>query len=318
MDRVELLYREILSSFTDRNFLSSTGISRSKMQERSSDLRDLADLILTHSDNNGRIHAADVLHAGTVCLEEMSLFPQEGWAHHCYFYIRGIIFPHLGLPEGSSEYNRGRITALTLLRAVFTYERSVCRFDPELDIPLLTDSELQSEDCAPEYSRMRRLTRSNFIYEFMRLGTEVTPFNTLGHIAGVHYVATYMAKQLRDAGMLVDVALTSGAAASHDIGKYGCRKSEERRVPYLHYYYTDYCLTENDMPRIAHIAANHSTWDLEFENLSAESLLLIYADFRVKSTRDSDGREVIHFYTLDEAFDVILSKLDNEIGRAHV
>lgn len=311
MDRVELLYREILSSFTDRNFLSSTGISRSKMQERSSDLRDLADLILTHSDNNGRIHAADVLHAGTVCLEEMSLFPQEGWAHHCYFYIRGIIFPHLGLPEGSSEYTRGRITALTLLRAVFTYERSVCRFDPELDIPLLTDSELQSEDCAPEYSRMRRLTRSNFIYEFMRLGTEVTPFNTLGHIAGVHYVATYMAKQLRDAGMLVDVALTSGAAASHDIGKYGCRKSEERRVPYLHYYYTDYCLTENDMPRIAHIAANHSTWDLEFENLSAESLLLIYADFRVKSTRDSDGREVIHFYTLDEAFDVILSKLDN-------
>ncbi|MBR7088538.1 MAG: hypothetical protein IKI38_04200, partial [Mogibacterium sp.] len=47
------------------------------------------------------------------------------------------------------------------------------------------------------------------------------------------------------------------------------------------------------------------------ENLSAESLLLIYADFRVKSTRDEEKREIIHFYTLDEAFEVILSKLDN-------
>ncbi len=58
------------------------------------------------------------------------------------------------------------------------------------------------------------------------------------------------------------------------------------------------------MPMIAHIASNHSTWDLELENLSVESLLLIYADFRVKSSREN-GEETIHFYTLAEAFDVI-------------
>mgnify|MGYP007004137405 CR=1 FL=1 len=55
---------------------------------------------------------------------------------------------------------------------------------------------------------------------------------------------------------------------------------------------------------MGHIAANHSVWDLELENLSVESLLLIYADFRVKSYRDEKGREIIHFYTLREAFDV--------------
>lgn len=60
-----------------------------------------------------------------------------------------------------------------------------------------------------------------------------------------------------------------------------------------------------------HIAANHSTWDLELENLSVESLLLIYADFRVKSTRNEDNEELIRFYSLDEAFEVISSKLDN-------
>ena len=62
---------------------------------------------------------------------------------------------------------------------------------------------------------------------------------------------------------------------------------------------------------IGHIAANHSTWDLELDNLSAESLLLIYADFRVKSSRDAAGQEVVHFYSLAESFDVILNKLDN-------
>ena len=39
--------------------------------------------------------------------------------------------------------------------------------------------------------------------------------------------------------------------------------------------------------------------------------MLIYADFRVKSSRNSDGAEVVHFYTLDDAFQVILDKLDN-------
>ena len=248
MDRGELLYREILSALTDRAYLSSCGISRSRVQERSSDLRYLSDMILSYSDQNGRISAGNILKAGAVCLEEMSLIPQEGWALHCYMHVRGTIFPHLGLPDDSEEFRTGRITALTLLRAVFTYERKACRFDPTLDMTLLSDSEAQSEGCASEYIRMHRLVRSNFIYEFMRLGTEVTPFNTLGHISGVHYVATYMARQLRDAGIPVDVALASAAAASHDIGKYGCRKSEERRVPYLHYYYTDYCMTENGMP----------------------------------------------------------------------
>ena len=112
----------------------------------------------------------------------------------------------------------------------------------------------------------------------------------------------------------MDVALIAGAAALHDMGKYGCKKDEEKRVPYLHYYYTDVFCEREGVPQMGHIAANHSVWDLELENLSVESLLLIYADFRVKSYRDEKGREIIHFYTLREAFDVILSKLDDVDG----
>ena len=311
MNRKESLLKEIIASFTDRSFLQTAHISRSEVLRRRDVFEELAEVILSFSDSDGRIRSVDILDSSSRLLDEMKGIPPEGWANHCYRYILHRIFYHLDGPADAETYAEGRLSALAVLRAVFSYERKACPFDPLLDFPLISEAEVQTNGFTPEYIRMRRLAHANYIYEFMRIGSETTPFNTLGHIAGVHYVALYMARQLHDAGIPVDVALVSGAAASHDIGKYGCRKSEERRVPYLHYYYTDFCMTRNGMPEIAHIAANHSTWDLELENLSVESLLLIYADFRVKSTRDSSGREIIHFYTLAEAFDVILSKLDN-------
>ena len=117
------------------------------------------------------------------------------------------------------------------------------------------------------------------------------------------------ARGLREAGLDVDLALISGAAAAHDLGKFGCRPGE--RVPYLHYYYTDQWLLARRMEGISHIASNHSVWDLELESLSVESLLLIYADFRSKQDRDDQGREITVLYPLDASFQVILSKLDN-------
>ena len=81
------------------------------------------------------------------------------------------------------------------------------------------------------------------------------------------------------------------------------------RIPYLHYYYTWKWLEERNMPDIAHIAANHSTWDLEFENLPIESLILIYADFRVRAERGEDGREITIVSPLTESRDRIFVKL---------
>ena len=143
----------------------------------------------------------------------------------------------------------------------------------------------------------------------MRLGLEATPFRTLEHIAGVHHVAVSVARDLKRAGVPMDLALVSGSAAGHDIGKFGCRPGE--RVPYLHYYYTDQWFTRRHIQDIGYVAANHSVWDLELDYLSAESLALIYADFRVKQDRGPDGREITRISTLAEAFDVILAKLDN-------
>ena len=235
--------------------------------------------------------------------------PEKGWGPFCYQYICHLMFPAGGFAPEADRYRGGAMFYLTVLQILLDRERAALPFDPMLDFHFLTEAEYQGCDKAREYRRFLRAWREEFLYELMRLGMEYTPFKTLSHIAGVHYIAMTAARGLAQAGVEVDLALISGAAAAHDVGKFGCRPGE--RVPYLHYYYTDQWLLERNMEGISHIASNHSTWDLELESLSVESLLLIYADFRSKSERDKDGKEVVVLYPLDESFQVILSKLDN-------
>lgn len=235
--------------------------------------------------------------------------PEKGWGPFCYQYVCRLMFPDNGFAPEAPRCGSGAVFYLTVLQTLLDWEREALPFDPMLDFQFLTEEEYENCDKAREYRRFLAAWRSEFLYELMRLGMEFTPFKTLSHISGVHYIAMTAARGLAKAGVGVDLSLISGAAAAHDLGKFGCRPGE--RVPYLHYYYTDQWLLERKMEDISHIASNHSTWDLELESLSAESLLLIYADFRSKSERDKNGNEVVILYPLDESFQVILSKLDN-------
>ena len=256
-----------------------------------------------------RLECGEVLEVCTPILPKLSPVPEEGWLAFCYRYVRSILYPEGNFAPDAAEYEDGARFYLTVLQVLLDQERAVMPFDPLVDFQFLTPQEYESCDCGREYERFLRHFRTEYVYELMRLGQEVTPFRTLGHIAGVHYIAMTAARGLQAAGVDIDLALISGAAAAHDIGKYGCRPGE--RVPYLHYYYTDQWLLERNMGNISHIAANHSTWDLELESLSVESLCLIYADFRSKQDRDEKGQEITVLYPLDQSFQVILSKLDN-------
>ena len=284
-------------------------------------LAPLSEELAHTADEDGRFYAPAVADCLAKYLDVFAAVPEGGWLSYCYYSILARLFPEntaawdepamTVVLADAPPYRIGRILLLQILRGLYLYERYTLPFDPTKDMMLLSRDEIRANGFIPEYLHMKELIRDNYIYEFMRIGIDITPFNTLGHIGGVHYVAMYMARQLRQCDVPVDLGLISGAAACHDIGKYGCRKQEERRVPYLHYFYTGLCCNRFELPAIGHIAANHSVWDLELENLSAESLLLIYADFRVKSSRDEQSREIVHFYTLSQAFDVILGKLDN-------
>lgn len=260
--------------------------------------------------SGARLRCADVL---ALCRPELEVLcpgePSEGWLAYAYDYARRLLYPE---KTDAEPFAPGAVFLLSVLQVLFAAEAELLPHDPAWTFDFLTDDELAGSPCASSYQRFLRLWRREFVYELMRLGLEVTPYRTLEHIAGVHHIAVTAARALRKSGVAVDVALVSGAAAGHDLGKFGCRPGE--RVPYLHYFYTDQWFRRRRMTDIGHVAANHSVWDLEPDYLSVEALLLIYADFRVKQLHDAQGREITRISTLAQAFQVILDKLDDVDG----
>ena len=67
-------------------------------------------------------------------------------------------------------------------------------------------------------------------------------------------------------------------------------------------------------PAPGHIATNHSLWALESVRLPVETLLLIYADFRVKEAPGPDGGCGMRIISLHESFKTIRDKLPLFIG----
>ena len=256
-----------------------------------------------------RISCADVLELAAPRLAELSPQPEEGWLAFTYDFARDLMFPQDSFRPRADRHGAGAVFLLALLQVLLDAEAALAPPDPLRRMALLGEEELESSLYRDSYRIFLRSYRREFVYEMMRLGIEVTPYRTLEHIAGVHHVALTVARAMKRSGVPVDLALVSAAAAGHDFGKFGCRQGE--RVPYLHYFYTDRWFSRRHISDLGYVAANHSVWDLELDYLSAESLALIYADFRVKQNRGPDGREITRISTLREAFDVILAKLDN-------
>ncbi|MCI8512615.1 MAG: cytidyltransferase-related domain protein [Lachnospiraceae bacterium] len=302
------LATKLLAGLFDRDFLKSSGLSRRTMQGLFD--RERWETVLEEIfPVQKRFTCAEILELCRPELSRLSPEPEEGWLSFTYTFSTHILYPDQEFSGQAAPFAAGALLFLKILQFFFDEERKVLPFDPFDDFAFLTEEEYKSFDRADEYAHFVEKFRKQYIYEMMRLNREATPFETLGHIAGVHHVAMTVARGLYRAGVPIDLALASGAAAGHDLGKFGCKPNE--RVPYLHYYYTHQWFFAYHMDSIGHIAANHSTWDLELDNISVESLVLIYADFRVKQMRDEKGREITKIYSLKDSFDVILSKLDN-------
>ncbi len=180
-------------------------------------------------------------------------------------------------------------------------------FLAKFPLRFLSEKELKALESSREYRLFYHAFSTEKIYYLLKLDRDLHGYSTLEHVLGVHHLAMKIARDLRKAGFPVDLGLLSGAAAGHDLGKYGVKKEELPRIAYYHYYYSDLWFERRGMEQIRNIAVNHSTWDLEPESLSMESLLLIYSDFRVKN--DASGS--MRFYSLEESFRVILDKLDD-------
>lgn len=255
-----------------------------------------------------RLTCQQILTFSRPLLNDIATEPKEGWLAYTYRVAIELLYP-ASVQSHTVAQHDGAICFLAILQILFDEERLDLPFDPRFDFAFCTEEELKDTMLQEDYRQFLLRFREEYVYELMRLGREVTPYSTLEHIAGVHYVAMTVARTFAGAGGQIDLPLISGAAAGHDIGKFGCKDGE--RVPYLHYYYTDQWFSRRGLSSIGHIAANHSVWDLELENLSSESLTLVYADFRVKQRRSPEGRESTVIYSLTDSFHIILEKLDN-------
>ncbi len=237
---------------------------------------------------------------------------KEQWLKQIYHFCQ-----YLSFPETRSEFNTVSLTMKKMfILFLLTYRQILIlsrqfetdSFVGKYPLSFLSVKEIRGLEQGEEYQRFLDAFYQLFVYEMMALSSEIYQYNTLDHVCGVHSLALSIARQLQKQGLSLNLDIISGSAAGHDIGKYGCRTSEERRVPYLHYYYTDLWFQRLHIPYIGHIAVNHSVWDLELENLSVESLILIYSDFRVKNKENTSQMNI---YSLQESFQVILKKLDN-------
>ena len=306
---IAALWQRLWDNFTQLPYFKAAQISKKSLQT-----------LLLENNFRGRLvgllpdEQYDCMEVLDICRPIMAKLcqePQGGWLPCLYDQLVERLYPSNPPQEQPVWFVRGGLFYLMVLRTFLQQEMLSGPFDPMTHFRYATPEEGEKSPTAQQYTVFLQRMDEYFVPELMRIGRAIKPFDLLGHVSGVHHIAMHMARQIVRLGVPVDIPLVSAAAASHDIGKYGCKGSEQQRIPYLHYYYTEEWLKRYDLESIAHIAANHSTWDLELENLPVESLLLIYADFRVKSQRRERLREQVLFYTLKESYDIILSKLDN-------
>ena len=304
------LYGRLLDMLTQHPDFRAAQFSKKTLRELMKDcgFRTRINLLLSKEEYDSR----DIL---TLCVPVMGrLCPEDFPGDWLLFIYQTLIkkhFPTEDVAVLSTERQRASMFYLGVYRLLLEHEKNEKPFAPDTHFQFATEEEYKGSPVQQQYAEFIRVAERSFFIELMRIGRDTMPFDMLGHVAGVHHVAMRMARQLKEKGVAVDIPLISAAAATHDIGKYGCKGEEQKRIPYLHYYYTEQWLKRYGLNAIAHVAANHSTWDLELENLPVESLLLIYADFRVKSVRIPNAREQMQFLTLSESYAVILSMLDN-------
>ena len=246
---IRQIYKELREEMTSAEFLSASGLQKETVEMVLN--REYWEVqIASLFPIKDRFTCRQLFE---ICRATMFLLgrePEEGWMSFTYKYACRILYPEKEFMEQYSQYRAGALYYLNVLRFFFDKEREALPFEPLKDFSFLSEEEYRQSENAEEYRRFLKYWHQEYIYEMMRLNSEVTKFKTLEHISGVHYVAMTIARGLHAAGSPVDLALVSGAAASHDLGKFGCKPNE--KVPFMHYYYTALWSESHNLSYIGH------------------------------------------------------------------
>ena len=215
----ELLYTQMAEAMRAPSFLKKLGMNRADAARLFGDA-DWHRLLEALVPITTRLTCGQVLAAFRPLLDRIAPEPKEGWLRYAYQVSTALLYPAADHGHTSVQWD-GALCFLQFLQVLFDAERQTLPFDPWLDFDFCTEEELADSAVAEEYRQFLHRFRQEHIYELLRLGREVTPFRTLEHIAGVHHVAMTVSRAFRAGGGLIDLALISGAAAGHDLGKFG-------------------------------------------------------------------------------------------------
>ena len=305
------IQKNLINTFRDKTFLERALLKEEDLLPFIESTAFIVELSILYEKENRTCQ--DILNlCKLVFIKIFEDEPEQGWLNCAYQYTLNKSFPHLNIIT-KKQYDTSIIVFLKFLKTILEADRLGQKGDSKkslLILDLLSDEEVKNLYNPMEYQSFLIAFNNLYVCEMMRLHQEITNHNIFDHICAVHFVAVNIARQLSKSGIPVDLGRVSGAAVGHDIGKFACTGEEIKRIPYLHYYYTDLWFKNNNIPHIGHVAINHSTWDLELENLPLESLILIYADFRAKN-ENSKGQKEMKIYPLAKAFDIVLEKLDD-------
>jgi len=146
----------------------------------------------------------------------------DDWLQYIYQYTLNKSFPEAVTIRRFRSLNYACELYLEVLRAVLQIQKKSGDGSWESSYPLyfLTLQEEKELESIEEYRAFKGAFEKEYIYEMMKLNQEVMGYSSLQHISGVHYLALFIGRQLKEAGLPVDLGRVSGAEAGHDVGKF--------------------------------------------------------------------------------------------------
>ena len=219
--QIKALAGELVAILSSQAFLERTGLSAQRVREIAG--RDYWEPVFARVfPLKGRVRCTEVLALCEAPMAVISETPEKGWLSFIYDFACAVLYPEAEKTARFEPYHAAAHFYLTVLQFFLDQERKVVAPERFGDFELLAPEEYERFESRNEYARFLKAWREDYVYEVFRLNMEATDYKTLEHVAGVHFVAMFVARGLYEAGVPIDLALVSGAAAGHDMGKFGC------------------------------------------------------------------------------------------------
>lgn len=196
--QLQLTYKELQNTLTARDFLQNAGLHKKDVlavMDKGVWLEAMEKL------TTGEVSCRNVLNLCSLAMESFAgSKPKDGWLPALYGHMIRKIYPHRDDIPATDQYDKAAAFYLECLRFFLKKEKERLPFSRIRDFDFATEEELAESPYEEEYRRFLQCFSDAYLYELMRIGREIMPFDMLAHVAGVHHIAMHIARQLVKTG----------------------------------------------------------------------------------------------------------------------